>query len=144
MMCLLVLPLNLLESPLNNKIKSVSPKGNQSWIFIGRTDTEAEAPILCPSDGKSWLTGKEPNSEKDWGQEEKGVTQDEMVGWYHWLKGHEFQQTLGDSEGWGSLVCCSPWGRKELDMILWLNNNNRSFKEQTEENNTITEMKNTL
>ena len=106
-----------LESPLDSKeFKPVSPKGNQSWIFIGRTDVEAEGQILWPPDVKSWLTGKDPDAGKDWGQEEKGVTEHELVGWHHWLNGHEFEQTLGDSEGQGSLVCCSPWGYKELDL----------------------------
>ena len=105
-----------LDSPLDSKeIKPVNPKGNQPWIFIERTDTEAEAPILWPPDTKSWLTGKDPDAGKDWRQE-KGATKDETVGWHHWLNGHEFEQTLGDSEGQGSLVCCSPWGHKELDM----------------------------
>ena len=101
-----------LESPLGCKIKSVNPKGNQSWIFIGRTDAEAEAPIHWPSDAKSQVIGKDPDAGNDWGME-KGVTEDEMVGWHHWLNGHEFQQTPGDSEGQGSLACCSPWGCKE-------------------------------
>ena len=84
--------------------------------------TDAEAPVLWSPDGKSWLTGKDPDTEKDWGQEEKGVTEDEMVGWHHWLKGHESEQTLGDSEGQGSLACCHSWGRKELYTTEWLNN----------------------
>ena len=91
-----------LESPLDCKeIKSVNPKGSQSWIVIGRTDAEANAPILWPPDVKSWLTGKAPDAGKDWGQEEKGVTEDEMVGWHHWLKKHEFEQTLWCGEGRG-------------------------------------------
>ena len=85
----------------------VHPKGNQHLIFIGRTDAETEAPILWPPDAKSWLAGKDPDAGKDWGQEEKGVTEVEMVGWHHWLNGHEFEQTLGDSEGQGSLACYS-------------------------------------
>ena len=106
-----------LESPLDSKeIKPVNPKGNIHWIFTGRTDAEAEAPILCPPDVKSWLTGKDPDAGKDWGQEEKGTTEDELVGWHHQLNGHEFEQTPEDSEGQGSLACCSPWSRKELDM----------------------------
>ena len=114
-----------LESPLDWKeIKSVSPKGNQSWIFIGRTDVEAETPILWPPDVKSWLTGKDPDAGKDWRQEEQGTTEDEMVGWHHWLNRHEFEQALGDGEGQGSLACCSPWGCKESDTTEWLNNIN--------------------
>ena len=106
-----------LESPLDCKeIKPVNPKGNQPWIFIGRTDAEAEAPILWPPDAKSQLIGKDPDAGKDWGQEEvKRVTENEMVRWHHKLSGHEFEQTPGDSEGQGRLVCCSPWGFKESD-----------------------------
>ena len=104
-----------LESPLDCKeIKPVDPKGNQSWIFVGRTD--AEAPILWPPNVKSWFIGKEPDAGKDWGQEVKWVTEDEMVGWRHQVNGHEFEQTLGDSEGQGSLACCSTWGLKESDI----------------------------
>ena len=100
-----------LESPLDSKeIKPVSPKGNQHTIFTGRTDAEAKAPILWPPDVKSWLTGKDPDAGKDWRQKEKGTTEDEMVGWHHWLNGHEFEQAPGDGKGQGSLVCCSPWG----------------------------------
>ena len=102
----------ILESILDCKeTKLVNPKGNQPWIFTGRTDAEAEAPILWPPDAKSWLTGKDPDAGKDWRQEEKGTTEDEMVGWYHHLSGNKFKQTLGDSEGQGSLVCCSVWDR---------------------------------
>ena len=97
------------------EIKPVNPKGNQPWIFTGRTDAEAEAPIFWPLGAKSQLTGKDPDAGKDWGQEEKGVTEVEIVGWHHWLNGHEFEQTLGDSEGQGSLTCCSSWACKELD-----------------------------
>ena len=103
-----------LESPLNCKeIQPVHPEGNQPWIFI---DGEAEAPILWPPDAKSGLFGKDPDAGKDWGQEEKGATEDEMVGWYPRLNGREFEQTPGDSEGQGSLVCCSSRGCKELNM----------------------------
>ena len=106
-----------LESPLDCKeIQPVHPKGNQSWVFIGRTDVEAETPILWPPDGKSWLTGKDPDAGKDW-RWEKGTTEHEMVGWHHQLDGHEFEQTPGDGDGQGSLVCCSPWGCKESDTI---------------------------
>ena len=91
------------------------PQGNQPWIFMGRTDAEAEIPILWPPDAKNWLIGKDSDAGKDWRQEEKGVTEDEMVGWHHRLNRHEFQQALGDGEGQGSQACCSPWGGKELD-----------------------------
>ena len=87
----------------------VRPKGNQSWIFIGRTDAEAETPILWPPDVKNCLTGKDPDLGKDWRREEKGTTEDEMVWWHHWLNGHEFERSLGDSKGQGHLACCSPW-----------------------------------
>ena len=113
-----------LESPLDCKeIQPVHPKGDQSWIFIGRTDAEAETPKLWPPDAKSQLIGKDPDAGKDWGQEEKGVTEDEMVGWHHWLNGLEFEQSPGDGGGQGSLECCSPWGHKELDTTEWWNNN---------------------
>ena len=103
----------ILESPLDfMEIQQVHPKGNQSWIFTGRTDAEAETPIFWPLDLKNWLTGKDPDAGKDWRQEEKGMTVDEMVGWHHWLNGHEFEQALGVSDGQGSLACCSPWGCK--------------------------------
>ena len=109
--CLQTVVLETPESPLDWKeIKPVNPKGTQPWIFIGRTDAETETSILWPLDTKSWLTGKDPDAGKHWGQEEKGATEDEMVGWHHWLNGHEFEQTLGDREGQGSLECCSPWG----------------------------------
>ena len=112
-------------NPMDTKeIKPVNPKENQPLIFIGRTD--AKAPILWSLDAKSWLIGKDPDAGKDGGQEEKGMTEDEMVGWPHWLNGHEFKQTPGDGEGQGSLVCCSPRGGKESDMTEWLNNNKGS------------------
>ena len=114
----------ILESPLDCKeIKPTNPKGNQSWLFIARTDAdaEAEAPKLWLPDAKSQLIGKDPDARKDWGQE-KQVTEDEMVGWHHRLNGHEFEQAPGDSEGQGSLVCCSPWGLKGYDTTEWLNN----------------------
>jgi len=101
--------------------RSVNPKGNQSWIFIGRTDAEAEASILWPPDVKNWLLGKDPDAGKDGRQEEKGTTEDEMFGWCHRLNGCEFEQAEGVGDGQGSLASCSPWGRKESDMIERLN-----------------------
>ena len=113
-----------LESPLDCKeIKSVNPKGNQSWIFIGRTDAKAETSILWPPDVKSQLIEKDPDAGNDWRQEEKGMTEDEMVGWHHKLDGREFEQAPGDGEQQENLACCSPWGHKDLDMTEWLNNN---------------------
>ena len=116
-------PMNLLkektlESPLDSKeIKPVSLKGNQSWIFLGRTDAEAEASILWPPDTKSWLTRKDRDAGRDWRQEEKGTTEDEMVGWHHRLHRHEFEQSPRVGDGQGSLMCCSPWGHKESDVM---------------------------
>ena len=113
----------LKKSPLDCKgIKPVIHKGNQSWIFIGRTDAEAEAPILWPPGAKNWLTGKDPDSGKDWRQEEKGMTEDGVVGWHHWLNGHEFEQAPGVHDGQGSLACCSLWGhRVKHDWVTELN-----------------------
>ena len=112
-----------LESPLDCKeIKPINPKGNQSWIFIGRTD--AEAPILWPPDVKSWLIRKDPDARKEKRQEVRGTTEDEMVVWHYQLDGHEFEQAPGDGEGPGSLACCSPWGCEQSDMTERLNNNN--------------------
>ena len=111
-----------LESALDCKeIQPVSPKGNQSWIFIGRTDAEAETPILWLPDAKNWLIWKDPDAGKDWRREEKWMTEDEMVKWHHRLDGHEFEQAPGVGDGQGSLVCSSPWGRKELNLTEWLN-----------------------
>ena len=108
---------NTRESLLGSKeIKPVNRKGNQPWIFIGRTDAEAETPIHWPPDVKNWLMRKDPDTGKDWGQEAKGMTEDEIVGRHHRLNGQEFEQTPGHSEEQGSLVCCSPWDGKELDM----------------------------
>ena len=106
-----------LESRLDSKeIQPIHPKGNQSWVFIGRTDVEAETPILWPPDAKSSLVGKDPDAGRDWGQEEKGTTEDEMAGWHHRLDGHEFERTPGVGDGQGGLECCSSWGCKEWDM----------------------------
>ena len=113
---------NTLESPSDcRKIKPVSPKGNQPWIFIRRTDAEVEAPKLWPPGVNSRLIGKHPDAGKEWKLEDKAATEDDMVGWHHWLSGQEFEQTLGDTEGQGSLVYCRPWGRKESEMTEWLN-----------------------
>ena len=117
-----------LESSLDSKeIQPVNPKGNQSWILIGRTDAEAATSILWPPHVKNWLIGKDPDGdEKDWRWEEKGITEDEMVGWYHQLDGHEFEQATGAGDGQGSLACCSPWGCKESDtteQLNWINTN---------------------
>ena len=111
-----------LESPLDCKeIQPVHPKGNQSWMFIRRTDVEAKIPILWPPDAKNWLIWKDPNAGKDWGQEEKGTTEDELAGWHHWLNGHEFGWTPGVGDGQGGLACCDSWGRKESDTTEQLN-----------------------
>ena len=115
-----------LTSPLDCKeIQPVHPKRNQSWIFTGRTDAEAETPILWPPDVKNWLIWKDPDAGKDWRQEEKGTTENEMVEWYHRLNWHEFE-----SDGQGSLACCSPWGSKESDMTEWLNLTQRFYRER--------------
>ena len=109
-----------LESPLDCKeIQWVHPKENQSWIFIGRTDADAETPKLWPRDMKNWLIWKDPNAGKDWRQEEKGMIENEMVGWHHWLNGREFEQALGVGDGQESLACCSPWVTKSR---TWLSN----------------------
>ena len=110
------------ESPLDCKeIQPVHPKGNQSWIFIERIDPEAEASILWPPDAKNRLIGKAPDAGKDWKQEEKGITEGEMVGWHHQCDGHEVEEALGVGDGQGSLACCSPWGWKESDTTELLN-----------------------
>ena len=111
-----------LQSPLDCKeIQRIHPKGNQSWIVTGRTDAEAETPILWPPDGKNWLTGKDLDAGKDWRWEEKGMTADEVVGWHHQLYGPKFEETPGVGDGQGGLACCSPWGCKESDATEWLN-----------------------
>ena len=102
-----------LESPLDCKeIQPIHPKGDQSWVFIGRTDVEGETPILWPPDANNWLTGKDPDAGKDWRHEEKGTIEDEMVGWHHQLNGHGFGWNLGDGDGQGGLACCGSWGCK--------------------------------
>ena len=105
-----------LESPLDCKeIQPVHSKGDQSWVFFGGNDAKTETPILWPPHAKSWLIGKDPDAGRDWGQEEKGTTEDEMAGWHHRLDGHEFEQALGVGDGQGGLACCSSWGHKESD-----------------------------
>ena len=109
-----------LDCPLDCKeIKPVNPKGNQSWIFFGRTDAKVETPILWPPDANNWLFGKDSDTRQDWRQEEKGRTEDEMVGWHHWLDGHEYEQTPGDGEGQGSLAGYSPWVRVRHNWLNW-------------------------
>ena len=103
------------------EIQPIHPKGDQAWVFIGKTDVEAETPILWPPHAKSWLIGKDPDAGKDWGQEEKGMTEDEMVGWHHQLNGHEFGWTPGVGDGHGGLACCGSWGHKESDTTERLN-----------------------
>ena len=103
------------------EIQPVHAKGDQSWVFIGRTVAKAETPILWPPDAESWLIGKDPDAVKDWGQEEKGMTEDEMAGWHHRLNGHGFGWIPGVGDGQGGLACCSSWGRKESDTTEWLN-----------------------
>ena len=111
-----------LENPLDYKeIQPIHPKGDQSWVFIARTDVEAETPILWPPDAKSWLIWKDPDTGEDWRQEEKGMTEDEMVGWHHQLNGHGFGWTPGVGDGQGGLACCVWWGCKELNTTEQLN-----------------------
>ena len=110
-----------LENPLDcEEIQSVHPKGNQSWMFIGRSEFEAGSPILWPPDVKNWLFGKDPDAGKDWRQEEKGTTEDEMVGRHHWFNGHEFEQAAGVGDRQEGLACCNPQGHKESDTTEWL------------------------
>ena len=121
-----------LERPLDCKeIQPVNPKGDQSWVFIGRTDVEPETPVLWPPDAESWLIRKDPDAGKDWGQEEKGTTEDEMAGWHHRHNGHGFGWTPGVGDGPGGLACCDSWGRKESDTTEWLNWTERLNLEQS-------------
>ena len=120
-----------LEGPLDCKeIQPVHFKGDQSWVFFGRNDAKAETPVLWPPHVKSWLIGKDSDSRKDWGQEEKGTPEDEMAGWHHWLDGCESEWTLGVGDGQGGLACCDSWGRKKSDT--------------TEQLNWLTELKDTV
>ena len=119
-----------LENPLDCKeIQPVHSKGDQAWVFIGRTDAEAQTPILWPPHAKSWLIGKDPDAGRYWGQEEKGTTEDEMAGWHHQLNGREFEWTPGVGDGQGGLACCSSWGRKESDTTEQLNWTELNWKE---------------
>ena len=112
--------LETFENPLDCKeIKQVNRKGSQSSIFTGRTDAEVEIPILWPPYAKNWLIRKDPDAGKDWRQEDKGTTEDEMVGWHHWLNGHEFEQAQGIGDGQGGLMCCSPWGHSQTQLSNW-------------------------
>ena len=112
----------ILESPVDYKeIQPVHSKGDQSWVFIGRTDAKAETPIPWPPHVKNWLIGKDSDAGRDWGQGEKGTTEDEMAGWHHRLDGHEFEETPGVGDGQGGLACCNSWGHRELDTTEWLN-----------------------
>ena len=115
------LPISCLFYIWFKKIQPVHPKGDQSWVFIGRTDVDAETPILWPPHAKSWLIGKDSNAGRDWGQEEKGMKEDEMAGWQHWLNGRESEWTPGVGDGQGGLECCDSWGRKESDTTEQLN-----------------------
>ena len=111
-----------LESPLECKeIQPVHSEGDQPWVFFGKNDAKVGTPVLWPPDVKNWLIGKDPDAGKDWRQEAKQTTEDEMVGWHHRLNGHEFDWTPGFGDGQGSLACCSQWGPKELDTTEWLN-----------------------
>ena len=122
---------NSSELPLDCKeIKPVNSKGNQSWIFMERTDVEVETPVLWPSDAKNWLIGKDPDAGKDWQQEEKGTTEEEMIGWHHWLDGHEFEQVLGVGDRQGDLACCSPWSHKESDTSEQINWTEQQWESQ--------------
>ena len=112
------------------------PKGDQYWVSVGRTDVEAETPILWLPDAKSWLIWKDADAGKDWGQEEKGTTEDEMVGWHHRLNGHEFEKTPGIGDGQGGLACCSPRGQKDLDMTERLNWTELNYSATTQQRTT--------
>ena len=131
----------ILESPLVCKeIQPVHSEGDQSWVFIGRTDAKAETPILWPPDAKSWLIGKDSDAGRDWGQEEKGTTENEMAGWYHRLDGHEFEWTSGVCDGQGDLACCNSWGGKELDTTEWLNWTEESYSHQIKTSILLTQL----
>ena len=109
-------------------------RSNQSWIFIGGNFAETQAPLLWPPDANSWLIRKDPDPEEDWRQDEKGTTEDEIVGWHYWFNGYEFEQVPGDGDGQGKLLCCSPWGHKESDMTEWLNWTELNHRSAQDEN----------
>ena len=122
-----------LESSLGCKeIQPVHPTGDQSWVFIGKTDVEAEIPVLWPPHAKIWLIWKDPDAGKDWGQEEKETTEVEMIGWHHWLNGCGFGWTPGVGDGQGGLSCCGSWGCKESDMTKWMNWTELNWTEASE------------
>ena len=124
-----------LESPLDCKeIQLVHSEGDRSWVFFGRTDSKAETPILCPPHVKSWLIGKDSDAWRDWGKEEKRMTEDEMVGWHHWLDGHELEWTPGVGDGQGGPACCDSWDRKESDTTGRLNWTELMYQIQTSKN----------
>ena len=127
-------------SPLRNKIKPANLKGDQPWIFTGRTDAEAEAPIIWSSHALRWLIGKILDAGKDWGQKEKKVPEDEMARWHHQCNGHELGQTLGGGEGRGRLACCSPWYHKELDMAGQLSNDNNRGEVSLLDNDSLSKI----
>ena len=127
-----------LESPLGCKeIQPVHSKGDQSWVFFGRTDAKAGTPVLWTPHAKSWVIGKDSDAGRDWGQEEKGTTEDEIAGWHHWLNGREFEWTPGVGDGQGGLACCNSWGPKELDMTEWLNWTERQRKLTNNKNSSL-------
>ena len=120
-------PLSVLDC---NEIQPVHSEGDQPWLFIGRNDAKAETPVLWPPHAKGWLIAKDSDAGRDWGQEEKGTTEDEMAGWHHQLNGHEFEWTPGDGDGQRGLVCCDSWGSKESDTTEWLNwTESQAFRE---------------
>ena len=130
------------ECPLDSKeIKPVNPRGNQPWIYIGRTDAKAETPILWPPNVKRWLVGKDSNAGKDWEQEEKGLTEDEIVGWHHQLNGHGFQQTSGDNEVQGSLVCAVLHGvaKSQTWLCDWITTIWKHLKKLTQQGRIVQE-----
>ena len=134
-----IVPMSISKHLVTTTSKPVHPKGDQCWVFIGRTDANAQTPVLWPPHAKSWLTGKDSDVGRDWGQE-KGTTEDEMAGWHHWLDGRESEWTPGVGDGQGGLVCCDTWGHKELDMTEQLNWLTSKLLHYTHSNNIILTM----